>query len=164
MARGSGVVPEARRPAHLGTVTTALALALIALTASVVGTGALPIVDERVRVLFTPVPHSGPARLVVIAVSIGASAQVGVAVLLVVGVALALFRRSWRPGVLAATTALALVVAVFGIKLVVDQIRTPTTIVDPEPAYPSGHATTALVAYGVAVLLLLAGSPSRVRR
>ena len=129
-----------------------------------VGIGALPVVDDRARGLFTPVPHSGPARLVVVAVSAGASAQAGVAVLLVVGAALALSRRSWRPVVLTVTIACALVVGVFGTKLVVDWVRTPTTIVDPEPAYPSGHATTALVAYGLAVLLLLAGSSAQVRR
>jgi membrane-associated phospholipid phosphatase len=154
---------DASRPTHLGTIGAGLALAFIALTASIVSLGALPVVDEWARALFAPVPHTGLARFVVVAVSISASAQVGVAVLLVLGAAVGLHRNSWRPVLLAGTTACALVVAVFGTKLVVDRVRTPTAVVDPEPAYPSGHATTALVAYGVAVLLLV-GSSARVRR
>ncbi len=157
-------VTAPRRSLSRENVTALLALAFLALTASVVGTGALPVVDERVRVLFTPIPRSGPTRLVVVALSVGASAQAGVLLLLLVGAFLAVARRSWRPAVLAGATMCALVVGVFGTKLLVDRVRTPTAVVDPEPAFPSGHATTALVAYGVAVLLLLTGSNPRVRR
>jgi undecaprenyl-diphosphatase len=160
--RPSGL-PVSHPRTGLDTVTVALVLAFITLTAIVVGNGSLPVVDDWVRTLFTPVPRDGLARLVVLAVSIGASAQVGVGLLLLVGGAFALVRRSWRPAVLAWATAGALLVSVLFTKVLVDRFRTPTGIVDPEPAYPSGHATTALVAYGVVVLLLGISSP-QVRR
>jgi membrane-associated phospholipid phosphatase len=140
-----------------------LAVAFLLLTAAVVGIGSLPGVDDAVRGYFTPVPGSGAVHRVVAVLSMGASAQVGTGLLAVVGVAVALARRSWRPVVIAGMSMVALTVAVFGIKLLVDQVRTPVPVVDPEPAYPSGHAATALVAYGVTVLLL-AGTRSRANR
>lgn len=139
--------------------------ALVGVTLVVVITGHLGPFDGWVIDRFTPVPVTGPVHAVVTALSATASAGVGIAVLLLLGLTLTVRRRDLLP---LATTSLAtflLVSSVYVGKWAVGRARPLTVLpVDPEPAFPSGHSTTAVVVVGCALLLLGAGWSVTARR
>ena len=118
-------------------------------TAIVVTTGHLGAFDGWALRAFAPVPRSGVVLSLVNAACVTASAAVGLVVLMTVGLALTFRRRSLLPLVTSTLAAGLLVVGVEGLKWAVGRARPPlVAAVDPEPGFPSGHATTAVVMTG----------------
>lgn len=140
------------------------AAAFAVLTTIIVVQGRLAPLDGWVIDRFTPVPRGGAVHALVTALSFTASAGVGVAALLALGLLLSWRRSEMRPFATTSLAVLLLVSAVFVGKWSVGRARPLVVIpVDPEPAFPSGHTTTAVVVAGC-VLLLLASGWSATRR
>lgn len=134
-------------------------------TAVVVTTGHLGAFDGWGLREFAPVPRSGVVLSLVNAACLTASAAVGLVVLMTVGLALTYRRRSLLPLVTSTLAAGFLVASVYVLKWAVGRARPPlAAAVDPEPAFPSGHSTTAVVMTGVLLLLLSRGWPVLRRR
>jgi membrane-associated phospholipid phosphatase len=145
-------------------IPTSAGVALVALTTIVVTQGALAPLDGWVIQLFSPVPRSGLVHGIATAFSLTASAAVGVAALMTLGLALALRRRALRPLMITSLATAALVASVYVGKWAVGRSRPPAAFpADPEPAFPSGHSATAVVVLGCALLLLGGGWSTRRR-
>jgi undecaprenyl-diphosphatase len=143
-----------------------LVLLLALLTANVLADGPLLSLDRRIRrVVHAQATSAGwrwlaagrfaPAQLIT---DLGA-AKIAAAVLAVTALAVAFRRRSMRPVLIAAAGGALLAATVIPGKILIGR---------PGPGYttlpggdwgnfPSGHASTACVCYGLAVLLLTAG-------
>ncbi len=157
--------------ASSGTTRALLAVALVCaaavaiVTSLVVSTGHLFGLDARALAFFSRAPQSGIRHSLVAALSFTASAPVGIALLALLGLGLSYRRRSYRPVVFTTLMTVALVGCVYATKDVVGRARPGVAaIVDPEPGFPSGHATTATVVAGTALLLLCASAATTARR
>jgi len=158
--------PQAARRGPVWLVPGGLVLLLAFLTANVLANGPLVAVDRRVRSAVHAQATSeswrwlasgrfAPAQLVT---DLG-SAKIAGAVLAVCAIAIAVRHRSLRP---------LLVAVAGGVLLAATDIPAKILIGRPGPGYtslppgawgefPSGHASTAGVCYGLAALLLTAG-------
>ena len=128
------------------------AAGLLALTL-LVATGAADAVDRSVRLLFRPDDEWGDAQIRVDGMVNLLSPQTCVAVLAVVAAVVALRRRSWRPLVRAAATALAAGLLTVGLQLLVGRPDTHGDVSSLGGSYPSGHVAMILVAGGCLALL-----------
>ncbi len=85
---------------------------------------------------------------------------VGLAVVLLAGVAFSLWQRSWRPLLFVALAEAGIGALYFVVTHVDSRQRPPVRILDPglvpDHSFPSGHVATAVVAYGGLVLLVAA--------
>lgn len=98
-------------------------------------------------------------------VSRTAEAPVGVDVVLLLGTAASLLRRTWWPLLSCVVVAVVLVTSVYYGKLLVTHVHAGLVQgADSDVGFPSGHATTAVVMAGTALLLFCAGWPARWRR
>lgn len=98
-------------------------------------------------------------------VSRTAQAWVGVVVVLVIGVVAAVWRRRWWPVAAAAAVAVVLVGSVYAGKVVVAHAHDAVgPSVDRDIGFPSGHAATAVVMAGTALVLLGGRLPRPLRR
>lgn len=147
----------------------ALLVVLAMLTANVLTGGPLVGLDQRVREVVRADATSvawrwiaGPASLIV---NLG-DLSVAIPALLLTALLLAARRRDQRPLLSAAAAIGLLQVAVVPAKILIGRSAPGYAHADPGAlgAFPSGHAATAGVCYGVAVLLLAPGLPVRVRR
>jgi membrane-associated phospholipid phosphatase len=138
---------------------------LAMLTMIVVVTGHLGSLDAWVIARFTPVPVSGPVHAAVTALSVTASAGVGIISIMLLGLVFAVRRRDLLPLLITGTATFLLVAGVYIGKWAVGRARPVTNLpVDPEPAFPSGHSTTSVVMVGCLVLLIGAGWTTARRR
>ncbi|MFI5101039.1 MAG: phosphatase PAP2 family protein, partial [Actinomycetes bacterium] len=157
--------------ASSGTTRALLAVALVCaaavafVTSVVVTTGRLFGLDARALAFFSRAPQSGIRHSIVVALSFTASAPVGIALLVLLGLGLSYRRRSYRPLVFTTLMTVALVGFVYVTKDLVGRARPGVAaIVDPEPGFPSGHTATATVVAGTALVLLCASVSPTVRR
>jgi membrane-associated phospholipid phosphatase len=145
------------------------ALIFVLLTINVLASGPLVGTDQRIRAFVQS--HWGsagwhwldaPARLVVNLAGPG----VAVPVLAVAALAVSARRRSLRPLLTAAAAAALLLVTVIPAKILIGRLSPGQRPLAPGAlgSFPSGHMTTAAVCYVVAVLLVAALLPARVRR
>lgn len=159
---GRSQLDRAPRPVLYGLIVSTLGLLVV--TALVVTTGQLFGLDAAGVAFFTRAGQTGALHALLVMVTTTASAQVGLALLAVLGIGAGLHRRSLAPLVLTSAVAVALIASVYGLKTVVGRARPGLAAVsDPEPGFPSGHSTTAVVVAGMA-LVLLGPSLSSTRR
>ena len=157
-------------PARL--IPGALLLILAVLTVNVLVHGPLTGLDERIRAavlarwdspgwrwLGTPV--HGPALLVT---DLGIT-TVAVPVLAAVALALAIRRHTIRPLLIAVTGVVLLLGTVIPAKIIIARPGPglPAVIPGQLGAFPSGHTSTACVCFSLAVMMMVAGQPARVR-
>jgi undecaprenyl-diphosphatase len=147
-----------------------LLLILVLLTVNVLADGPLVALDQRIHTFTHHVRLSGqwnwvahghdtPARLLVVC----ASFQIAIPVLVLVAVLVALLRRSLRPVFTAAVGLALLLATVIPFQLLIGRAypgkkwhaHAHALLVPGKlGAFPSGHASTAAVCYGLAALLL----------
>ncbi len=139
-------------------------LAFVAVLAVVVVSGHLLGLDASATAVFAGAFESGALHGAVLVLTLTASVQVAVMVLGGFGLILSVRRRTPGPLVLTSGVTVALVLSVYVVKYVVDRARPGVTLVDPEPSFPSGHATTAVVVAGTVLLLLGPGLSRTARR
>jgi membrane-associated phospholipid phosphatase len=157
-------------PARL--IAGGLLLILAILTVSVVFHGPLTGLDERIRgaVLarwdspawgWLGTAAHGPALRLT---DLGTT-MVAVPVLAAVALALAIRRRTIRPLLLALTGVVLLTGTVIPAKIIIARPGPglPAVVPGQFGAFPSGHTSTACVCFSLAVLMLVAGQPARVR-
>ncbi len=133
-------------------------------TAVVVSQGGWPGLDARASALFYPAPRDGAVHSVANAVTLTAVDWVGAVLLGLLGVVLSLRRRSPVPLVVTSAATVALLLGVHVVKLLfAGAVERASPGVHPAPGYPSGHAATAVVMGGTA-LVLLGGALSSGRR
>jgi undecaprenyl-diphosphatase len=148
------VVAAGRRTLALRVLLSA-ALALAAVTVVVVATGSLGPLDGWCTRLFRRAPQTGPLHTAVVAVTWSGSIGVGVVVLFLVGSLLSWRRRSPLPLGSTSAVTLALAASAYLMKAWVGRARPGVPVgTDPEPAFPSGHAATAMVVAGTVLTLL----------
>lgn len=89
-----------------------------------------------------------------------ADTLVGLTVVLVAGVAFALWQRSWRPLLFAVLAELGAGAVYVVVTHLISRMRPPVRILDlglvPDHSFPSGHVATGVVAYGGLFLLATA--------
>jgi undecaprenyl-diphosphatase len=153
-------------------VTGGLLLVLAILTGNVLAHGPLVSLDQHIRDVVqaratSPAwrwlgasPHS-PAQLVT---DLGRN-YVAVPVLALTAVVLAVRRRMIRPVAAAAIGVTLVLATVIPAKILIGRVGPGQTSVGPGGlgVFPSGHTTTACVCFSLAVLLIVAGQPGRVR-
>jgi undecaprenyl-diphosphatase len=153
-------------------VTGGLLAVLAILTGNVLAHGPLISLDQHIRDAVqaratSPAwrwlgasPHS-PAQL---ATDLGRSYLAG-PVLALTAVALAVRRHTLRPVATAAIGAALVAATVIPAKILIGRAGPGLTTVGPHGlgVFPSGHTTTACVCFSLAVLLIIAGQPGRVR-
>lgn len=145
------------------------ALIFVLLTINVLASGPLVGTDQRIRAFVQSRWGSAgwhwldaPARLVVTL----ANPDDAVLVLAAAALVVSAWRWSLRPLLTAAVAVVLLVVTVIPAKILIGRLapgqihRAPGAM----GAFPSGHTTTSSVCYVVAVLLLVAYLPARIRR
>ncbi len=149
-----------------------LLLVLVFLTVNVLVHGPVIGMDQQIRHTVQGWAHepgwhwlaSGPHAPAQLVTRLGS--PLAVAVLAVAAAVLAAWRRTLRPLLAAATGVALLLVTVIPAKIIIAR---------PGPGsgalasgswgyFPSGHTSTACVCYSIAVLLVIAGQPSWVRR
>ena len=153
-------------------VTGGLLLVLAVLTGNVLAHGPLVSLDQHIRDAVqaratSPAwrwlgasPHS-PAQL---ATDLGRNYVAG-PVLALTAVVLAVRRRTARPVAAAAIGVVLVVATVIPAKILIGRTGPGLTTVGAGGlgVFPSGHTTTACVCFSLAVLLIVAGQPGRVR-
>lgn len=149
-----------------------LLLVLAFLTVNVLVHGPVVTMDQQIRQTVQGWAHAAAWRW--LADSPHAPAQLitwlgstlAVAVLAVVAVLLAIWRRTLRPLLVAATGVALLLVTVIPAKIIIARPGPGTGALAAGSwgYFPSGHTSTACVCYSIAVLLLTAGRPAWVRR
>jgi membrane-associated phospholipid phosphatase len=146
---------------------------LVFLTVNVLADGPMVILDQHIRHTVQGWAHAAGWRW--LADSPRAPAQlitdlgretVAVPVLAVVAAVLAIRGHTLRPLLVAATGVVLLLVTVIPAKIIIGRPGPGTTTLAAGSwgYFPSGHTSTACVCYSIAVLLLIAGRPSWVRR
>jgi membrane-associated phospholipid phosphatase len=171
---GEAPVTPRRRPnpdpARL--IAGGLLLILAVLTVNVLFHGPLTGLDERIRgaVLarwdspawgWLGTAAHGPALRLT---DLGTT-MVAVPVLAAVALALAIRRRTIRPVLVALTGVVLLTGTVIPAKIIIARPGPglPAVVPGQFGAFPSGHTSTACVCFSLAVLMLVAGHPARVR-
>lgn len=146
---------------------------LVFLTVNVLAHGPLVTLDQHIRHTVQGWAHAAAWRW--LADSPHAPAQlitdlgretVAVPVLAVAAAVLAIRGHTLRPLLVAATGVVLLLVTVIPAKIIIGRPGPGTTTLAAGSwgYFPSGHTSTACVCYSIAVLLLIAGRPSWVRR
>ncbi len=153
-------------------ISGALLLVLVVLTIDVLLHGPLAGLDERIRAAVlaradTPgwrwlsdTPHR-PAPLLT---DLGMNTVAG-PVLAVVALALAIRRHTWRPLLIAVTGVALLLATVIPAKIIIGRPGPglPAVLPGQLGVFPSGHTSTACICFSLAVLMLVAGRPARIR-
>jgi membrane-associated phospholipid phosphatase len=154
-----------------------LLLILVLLTINVLIDGPLVALDRRIHTITHQAKHSGhwnwvahghdtPARLLIEL----ANFQIAIAVLVIVAIGVAVVRRSLRPVFTAALGLALLLGTVIPLQIVIGRAypgeiwhgHGHALLVPGElGAFPSGHASTAAVCYGLAALLISPGPRRR---
>ena len=153
-------------------VTGGLLLALAVLTGNVLAHGPLVSLDQHIRDAVQARATSpawrwlgasthSPAQL---ATDLGRNYVAGPALALT-AIVLAVRRRTARPVVAAAIGVVLVVATVIPAKILIGRTGPGLTTVGAGGlgVFPSGHTTTACVCFSLAVLLIVAGQPGRVR-
>ncbi len=149
------------------------AAVLAVLTINVLANGPLVSMDKQVWAAVQPRSHSpawhwlgggkfGPATLVIDL----ATPLAGTLVLLLVAVAVCVWRHSLRPLLTAAVAVILLVATVIPAKILIGRLAPGQLRMHPGDlgSFPSGHTTTATVCYVLAALLLAPQLPAAGRR
>jgi undecaprenyl-diphosphatase len=171
-APGQAGSPARGRPWPGWLLPAGLLVVLVLLTVSVLVHGPLVSLDEQIRQTVQGWAHAAgwrwladsphaPAQLIT---WLGSTLAVGV--LAVVAAALSIRRHTLRPLLIAATGVALLLVTVIPAKIIIARPG-PGASALPSGSwgyFPSGHTSTACVCYSIAVLLLIAGRPARMRR
>jgi membrane-associated phospholipid phosphatase len=153
-------------------ITVALLLLLAILTIDVLVHGPLTSLDERIRTAvlaradspawrwLSDTPHR-PAQLLT---DLGMD-TVAVPVLAAVALALAIRRHTLRPLLIALTGVVLLLGTVIPAKIIIARPGPglPAVLPGQLGVFPSGHTSTACVCFSLAVLMLVAGRPARIR-
>jgi membrane-associated phospholipid phosphatase len=164
-----------RRPAtwpYSRLISGALLLILVVLTVDVLVHGPLTALDERIRAgvlaradspawrWLSDTPHSVAPLLTDLGMN-----TVAVPVLAAVAVALAVRRRTLRPVLIAATGVVLLLGTVLPAKVIIGRPGPglPAVLPGQLGVFPSGHTSTACICFSLAVLMLVAGQPTRTR-
>jgi membrane-associated phospholipid phosphatase len=146
---------------------------LVFLTVNVLAHGPMVTLDQHIRHTVQGWAHAAGWRWLVDSPQAPAQlitglgrVTVAVPVLAVVAAALAVRGRTLRPLLVAATGVVLLLVTVIPAKIIIARPGPGTGALAPGSwgYFPSGHTSTACVCYSIAVLLLTAGWPARVRR
>lgn len=167
--------PAPRHPAirlRSWLVPGGLLLILVVLTVNVVVHGPVIGLDERIRAAVLARADSPawrwlsdpPLRPAYLLTDLGMT-TVALPVLAAVALALAIRRRALRPVLTALTGVVLLVVTVIPAKIIIGRAGPGLPPVSPGHmgVFPSGHTSTACVCFSVAVLMLVAGRPDRIR-
>lgn len=151
----------------------ALLLVLALLTAGVLAHGPLVSLDEHIRAAVQARATSpawrwlgdSPHAPAVLLTDLGQYLVAG-PVLAVTAVALAIWRHTPRPLAAAVAGVVLLLAIVIPAKILIDRPGPGLTSATEGPwgAFPSGHTSTACVCFSLAVLLIVAGQPARIRR
>jgi membrane-associated phospholipid phosphatase len=171
---GGAPGPPRHRPSlpYARLITAGLLLLLAILTAGVLVHSPLTSLDERIRAVvlarsaspgwrwLADTPHR-PAPLLT---DLGMT-EVAVPVLASVALALAIRRHSFRPVLIALTGVVLLFATVIPAKIIIGRPGPglPAVVTGQLGAFPSGHTSTACVCFSLAVVMLVAGQPARVR-
>jgi undecaprenyl-diphosphatase len=165
--------PARGRPWPSWLLPAGLLLVLVFLTVNVLAHGPLVSLDQQIRQTVQGWAHAAGWRW--LADSPHAPAQlitdlgretVAVPVLAVVAAVLAVRGHALRPLLVALTGVALLLVTVIPAKIIIARPGPGTSALATGSwgYFPSGHTSTACVCYSIAVLLLIAGRPARVRR
>jgi undecaprenyl-diphosphatase len=164
-----------RRPAtrpYSRLISAALLLILAVLTIDVLMHGPLTSLDERIRVAvlawadspawrwLSDTPHR-PAKLLT---DLGMN-TVAVPILAAAAVAVAIWRHTLRPLLIAVTGVVLLLATVIPAKIIIGRSGPglPAIVPGHLGVFPSGHTSTACICFSLAVLMLVAGQPARTR-
>jgi membrane-associated phospholipid phosphatase len=164
--RGRPVPPYSRL------LSAGLLLILAVLTLNVLVHGPLTGLDERIRAAvlaradspawrwLSDTPHR-PAQLLT---DLGMT-TVAVPVLGAVALALAIRRHALRPVLTALTGVVLLLATVVPMKIIIGRSGPglPAVVPGQLGAFPSGHTSTACICFSLAVVMLMAGQPARIR-
>lgn len=150
----------------------ALLLILAVLTLNVLVHGPLTGLDVRIRGAVLARADSPawrwlaatPHRPALLLTDLGMT-TVAVPVLAAVALALAIRRHTIRPVLIALTGVVLLIGTVIPAKIIIARPGPGLPAVDPGQlgAFPSGHTSTVCVCFSLAVVMLLAGQPARIR-
>jgi membrane-associated phospholipid phosphatase len=171
-APGRTQSPARARPWPSWLLPAGLLLVLVFLTVSVLAHGPVISLDQHIRQTVQGWAHApdwrwlagsphAPAQLIT-----WLGSPLAVAVLAVVAAGLAISRRTLRPLLVPATGVALLMVTVIPAKIIIGRPGPGSTALAAGSwgYFPSGHTSTACVCYSIAVLLLIAGRPARVRQ
>lgn len=159
-------------PPHARLITGGLLLLLGLLTVGVLVHGPLTSLDERIRAAVLARAASPgwrwlgdtPRRPAPLLTDLGMTA-VAVPVLAAVALALAIQRHTFRPVLIALTGVVLLFATVIPAKIIIGRPGPglPAVMTGQLGAFPSGHTSTACACFSLAVVMLVAGQPPRIR-
>ncbi len=172
VADGAPATPPGRPIPPSWLIAAGLALILVVLTVNVLVHGPLTGLDERIRAVVlarADTPRwrwlsDAPQRPAVLLTDLGMT-TVAVPVLAAVALALAIRRRTIRPLLTALMGVVLLLATVIPMKIIINRAGPGLPPVAPGQlgVFPSGHTSTACVCFSLAVVMLVAGQPARVR-
>jgi membrane-associated phospholipid phosphatase len=153
-------------------ISGVLLLILIVLTINVLVHGPLTGLDERIRAAVLARADSPawrwlsdtPQRPAPLLTDLGMYV-LAVPILAAVGVALAIRRHTLRPLLIAVTGVVLLLGTVIPAKIIIGRPGPglPAVVPGQLGVFPSGHTSTACICFSLAVLMLVAGQPTRTR-
>jgi membrane-associated phospholipid phosphatase len=148
--RSASTAPRARGAVALAGVSF---LALVVL-AVLVATEVSQDLDVAVRDALRPGDEWGTTQVRVDVLVEGLKPRNVAVLLALLGVAVALWRRSWRPAVYVASVAVATGALALGVKLLLQRTDPHHEMTALGGSFPSGHTASVLVAFGLAVLVM----------